>query len=382
MAQSRHSQHSAPHRVSAGRQAVRQRGAVSLRLQITVVIGLLAFLPNLVITLIAGPRLPVLTLVVWMMLVGLLSAMVAWLLSGLLLRPLIRLRSEVEQGNFGGTEEEGDPVEIGALRQAFAGLLARLNTEQGRRNAFMATLVHDLKTPLIATGHLVHSLTHFDLSAGEKAEISRNLLAENRRLLSLVSQMADAHRFERDDVRLDPHPTELRSLLERVAERLRAAPLHGTAAELRVVGRSGQAVVDAAVLERAVTNLADNALRYARSRVELAVTAQGIEVRDDGPGLSEPLDELAQPFNSQPALIAGQHYTAGTAGLGLFIVRRIAQAHGGELEYAHTETPPLSVFLLRLPEVEIDGESEDEMDMTARAGPPPSPAGQLPTDFV
>ncbi len=319
----------------------------SLRFQITGVIALLAFLPNLVVTLLAGPRLPLATLMAWMVLVALLSGMVAWLLSGILLRPLIRLRAEVDAGEFGGPQE-GDPTEILALRRAFAGLLRRLDTEQGRRNAFMATLVHDLKTPLIATGHLVHSLTHFELSAAEKEEISGNLLAENRRLLTLVGQMADAHRFERDDVRLDPHPTNLRSLLERVAERLTitaARPL-----TLSVTGE-GQAVVDAAVLERAVSNLADNALRYAQTRVELAAVPAGIEVRDDGPGLSEPLEDLAQPFNSQPAVIAGQQYTAGTAGLGLFIVQRIAQAHGGYLEYTRCEDPPLSCFTLHLPEV-------------------------------
>lgn len=336
---------------------VARRLPSSLRTQITAVIALMAFLPNLVITVVASPSLPMLPLAVWMGLVALLSGMIAWLLSGLLLRPLIRLRAEVEQADFGAPWPD-DPTEIVALRGAFSGLLGRLGTEQARRNAFMATLVHDLKTPLIATGHLVHSLTHFDLSADEKAEISDHLLTENRRLLSLVSQMADAHRFERDDVRLDPQATDLRSLLVRVAGRLEQA-----AAErylrLMVVG-AGQAVVDAAVLERAVTNLTDNALRYAHSEVVLAVVPQGLEVRDDGPGLEGDLDELAQPFNSQPALIAGQHYTAGTAGLGLFIARRIAEAHGGGLYYFRDPPEPperpsaRSVFLLHLSEVEME----------------------------
>lgn len=337
----------------------------SLRMQMTAVIALLAFLPNLVITLLAGPRLPWVTLAVWIALVALLSAMIAWLLSGVLLRPLTQLRSEVEQGDFGAPQDD-DPAEIVALRLAFAGLLARLGTEQSRRNAFMATLVHDLKTPLIATGHLVHSLTHFDLSRDQKAEISDNLLAENRRLLALVSQMADAHRFERDDVRLDPHPTDLRSLLERVVARQNVTSQRGLT--LRVEGH-GQAVVDAAVLERAVTNLTDNALRYARSKVQLAVTAQGLEVCDDGPGLSDALADLAQPFNSQPALIAGQHYTAGTAGLGLFIVRRIAEAHGGALQYSRQDggATPCTTFTLHLPEVVLEA-------------PPQSPEDGAPSD--
>lgn len=343
----------------------------SLRVQITAVIALLAFLPNLVVTAMAGPRLPVLSLAVWMVLVALLSGMVAWLLSGVLLRPLIQLRAEVEQGDFGAPRAD-DPAEIAALRRAFAGLLARLRTEQDRRNAFMATLVHDLKTPLIATGHLVHSLTHFDLTPEQKGEISDNLLAENRRLLSLVSQMADAHRFERDDVRLNPQPTDLRSLLERVAGRLPLAP--DRPVTLSVVGE-GQAVVDAAVLERAVINLADNALRYAHSRVELAVTPQGLQVRDDGPGLCEPLELLAQPFNSQPALIAGQQYTAGTAGLGLFIARRIAEAHGGQLEYLRVpgeQGRGQTVFTLALPEV--------DRNLPLPAAPGPGPAGPRPPE--
>ena len=82
------------------------------------------------------------------------------------------------------------------------------------------------------------------------------------------------------------------------------------------------------------------------------------------------LDDLAQPFNAQPTTIAGQQYTSGTAGLGLFIVRRIAQAHGGDLHYDRVPArppdgpdppdppltgpalPTLTRFALSLPEVQ------------------------------
>ena len=168
---------------------------------------------------------------------------------------------------------------------------------------------------------------------------STHLLAENARLLGLVQQMADAHRFEREEVRLTLLPTDLRALLEAAAlrERSRAA-LKGF--ELTVSG-SGRAEVDPAVLERAVGNLIDNALRYARSSIELRVTPTGLQVRDDGPGLPDQvtLQHLAQPFNAQPVEIAGQRYTAGTAGLGLYIVRRIVEAHGGELRYTRDFSP-------------------------------------------
>lgn len=333
----------------------------TLRAQFALVIFLLAFLPNLVLTLTAQSTLPAGALMGWMLLVGVLCGMVGYVLSGALLRPLSRLQTEVEGGEL--RVHTDDPAEILRLRRAFSDLLARLGTEQTRRNAFMATLVHDLKTPLVAAGHLTHALVHLPLPEAERREVGAQMGAETARLLALVQQMADAHRFEREDVTVQSAPTDLRALIDGVARRLQPQAEWG-GLELTVEG-SGHAPADAPVLERAVTNLTENALRYARSRVELRVTPSGLVVADDGPGLGGSLAQLAQPFTSQPTTIAGQQYTAGTAGLGLFIARRIAEAHGGGLHYSHqphelssqdpASPPPAStlptVFTLTLPEV-------------------------------
>ncbi|GAA0521154.1 HAMP domain-containing sensor histidine kinase [Deinococcus depolymerans] len=350
------------HAAPASHTPAARRGALgrsTLRAQFTLVIFMLAFLPNVVLTITARPSVPPGTLLAWMLVVGTLCALVGYVLSGTLLRSVSRLQSEVERGDFTQPHPD-DPNEILALRGAFSGLLARLGTEQGRRNAFMATLVHDLKTPLIATGHLTRALTTLPLPEEERRAVGDQIQAETTRLLALVQQMADAHRFEQEDVTVQLVPTNLRALLDGVATRL--AP-QATRTTLSVEGY-GHASVDPTVLDRAVTNLTVNALRYAHTHVQLNVTARGIEVTDDGPGLPAPLDTLAQPFNAQPTTIAGQQYTAGTAGLGLFIVRRIAEAHGGTLHYdrappgpplpapaSPAPTPVLTRFTLELPEV-------------------------------
>ncbi|GAA4014567.1 HAMP domain-containing sensor histidine kinase [Deinococcus rubellus] len=315
----------------------------TLRAQFAAVIFALAFLPNLTLTLIVSGGNWSLGLTLWTLGVGVLSAVIGYVLAAAMLGPLIRLRAEVEQDDVEVDGPAGDPGEVRALRSAFTGLLLRLGTEQARRGAFMATLVHDLKTPLIATGHLTRLLIGTHLSEPERLDVGGQMLAENARLLALVQQMADAHRFERDAVQLSKRPTELRPLLDVLAARLSAA----AAARGVMIRVGGQALaeVDAAVLERALLNLTDNALRYAATEVRLEVrqvgTAAELSVSDDGPGLSGALDELAQPFNAQPTTIAGQQYTAGTAGLGLFIARRIAQAHGGDLHYHRQPAPDL-----------------------------------------
>lgn len=311
----------------------------SLRAQFTAVIFALAFLPNLSLTLIVGGGVWNNSLSFWTVGVAGLSGMIGYFLSGAMLEPLTRLRDEVERDDVSFQEPSGDPSEVRALRRAFSAMLRHLSTEQARRGAFMATLVHDLKTPLIATGHLAKLMMGEALSLTERREVGVQLLAETDRLLSLVQQMADAHRFEREEVHLHCRPTDLRLLLEAVMTRLAPRAVERGIA-LSVTGQ-GQAEVDAAVLERALSNLVDNALRYATSQVELSIERSEqrghneiqLSVTDDGPGLSGDLETLAQPFNAQPTTIAGQQYTAGTAGLGLFIAKRIAEEHGGQLIY-------------------------------------------------
>ena len=78
-------------------------------------------------------------------------------------------------------------------------------------------------------------------------------------------------------------------------------------------------------------NLLSNAARYANSNILIDVFPGLVRISDDGPGLGAPLDELSQPFNDQGVDIAGRRYAAGAGGLGLFIARRVMEAHGGRL---------------------------------------------------
>ncbi len=327
--------------------------AVSLRAQFALVIGLLSFLPNVVIVLALtrlGNLVDLNAVVAWLLLVAVISGAVGYALSSALLRPLSRLTGEVNAGRPGEGWDD-DPGEVRSLRGAFARLLFRLGQEQDRRNAFVATLVHDLKTPLIATGHLVGALRDVPMGAGERAEVAGQLLDENARLLHLVQQMADAHRFERGGVPMRRAPLDLAELGARLLARFGVRA--GERGLLLSLSGGGQVSADAGQLDRALSNLLDNAVRYAAGEVRLDLSPGRLEVRDDGPGLPEALHQLAQPFNAQPALIAGQPYTAGTAGLGLFIARSVAEAHGGYLTYRREAG--WSVFELDLGEIDLGG---------------------------
>lgn len=337
------------------RPLLRRSTALSLRWQVALVIGVLSFLPNLIMALMlftpyyqrdtGAATALALPFLLWLLLVAGLSAGIGYVLSYYLLSPLTKLTAQVTElqgsshalGNLSLKTDTRDPEEVAALRDAFQRLLEQASLEQSRRSSFVATLMHDLKTPLIAGNHVLAVIRDTDaLSREERISLVSQILTENQRLLELVQKLVDAYKFEREGVSLRKQPADLRALARAVTERVQ--PL-AKERQLEVgLEGEGHAEADIRELERALYNLVVNALRYARSSVTITVSDKGLWVRDDGPGLPGPLEKLAQPFNAQPIEIAGKRYTAGTGGLGLFIARRVIEAHGGKLELASTGT--------------------------------------------
>jgi signal transduction histidine kinase len=265
--------------------------------------------------------------------------------SNILLKPLSVLRDELKklanrQERLASLEIDAGsehPIEVRTLRQAFANLLEALREENQKRGAFMATLVHDLKTPIIAANHALSAIEHNDaLTRAERITLVKSIQLENEALLALVQKMVDANRFERDDVELLLEPTDLLGLAEHVLHRV-SAQAKERGILLRLEGQ-GNALTASKELERALQNLLDNAIRYAQTEVVVQIETARVTVSNDGAGLPANLEQLCKPFNSERVKMAGREYTSGTGGLGLFIVSRIAELHGGALEHVPTQS--------------------------------------------
>jgi signal transduction histidine kinase len=339
----------------------RRRFPHNLRTQVALVIASLSFVPNLVFILsvpwiLADRQLSSegsALLLLWIPLLAVLSALAGYALSSMLLRPLTLLARELahletlinQPDRWTLLLRPGDPQEVLILRQALAHLLRQIQSNQRQREAFTATLVHDLKTPLIAFGHLLGALKQeLPLSRQERLALLDRMLEENQRNLALVQKMVEVYRLERGEIVLHPRPCDLGSLARRVANRM-GSLARERGIDLGVEGE-GWGNADETELERALVNLVDNALRYARRAVVLTVGPRQIQVRDDGPGLPAPLEDLAQPYIAQTISIAGQHYPTGLGGLGLYIAKRILEAHGGDLRLVETGSQGTTLALV------------------------------------
>lgn len=271
----------------------------------------------------------------------LVAAVVAWWLSGALIRPLRSLRTAAERvaaGDLAARAVEEGPPEVRDMGRSFNTMTARLGANLEHQRAFAGEVSHQLRTPLTA---LRLRLEQAENSVGTREEIDRTALvealdasrAETDRLQTLVEQLLALARLEGGEM-----PTVVVDAAAVAASRTEMwGPLadeHGVTVAVEAGGRAECRAVEGA-LEQIVDNFVDNALSVAPrgSTVTVRVSRDGddvlVEVVDAGPGLTaDQRRDAFQRFWRGPAATPGD----GGTGLGLAVVRQLALASGGSAE--------------------------------------------------
>ncbi|MGX1792921.1 sensor histidine kinase [Microbacterium sp. NPDC055312] len=257
-----------------------------------------------------------------------LVGLVMWAVAARALAPVERLRRQVDAIDAAGLDRRVDAArddELGALARTMNRMLDRLEQSQITQRRFVSDASHELRSPL-ATIRQHAELAAAHPEASSLPVLSRVVLDEGERMQELVEGLLLLARL--DEGRDAPMaPTDMDDIALAEAHRLRGM---GVTVDASGIG-PGRVVGNAALLARAVRNLADNAARHARERVSLRVDERGdsvlLQVEDDGAGI--PVDDREHIFDRFVRLDEARARDAGGSGLGLAIVREIALAHGG-----------------------------------------------------
>jgi two-component system, OmpR family, sensor kinase len=262
-----------------------------------------------------------------------LASFVAWLLAGVALRPVDRMRQEAaaisvsEPGRRLPVPDTDD--EVSRLGRTLNSLLERLEKARGRERRLLDDASHELRTPLGILKAEIDIALSRSRSNDELVAALQSASEETDRLSRLAEDLLVLSRARSGQ--LDVHRTDvsLRELLERASEAHRG---RFEAAGLSIECRAADVTVrvDPMRIRQALDNLLDNARRYApakgvvRVHGEFAAGVVTIAVIDQGTGFAE--DVLPNAF--EPFVRSAPPGQAG-AGLGLSIVRAVAEAHGG-----------------------------------------------------
>jgi signal transduction histidine kinase len=231
--------------------------------------------------------------------------------------------------------------------------ISRQRQLQQTKNDVMALVTHELRTPLTAIQGMSDVLSQFDVDSERRHEMHVAINDEAKRLARMIDEYLNITRLESGAQQLRMSPVRIAPVLERSL--LMLDPVAGQR-RIRLTRRLAPnlppLVADGDLLGRAVTNLVANAIKYSATGTEVVVEARAesgsirIDVADQGCGI--PAEDLARVFEKFYRVPRVENVDVPGTGLGLALVREIAELHGGRVS-VESEVGVGSTFTLRLP---------------------------------
>ena len=267
-----------------------------------------------------------------------------------ILENLGKMLEAAMEGNF--TEDSFDESLLSALESSFAHYLAastvsarKVDAEKEKLKALIGDISHQTKTP-IANILLYTQLLKEQLGNTDCLEA---LEGQTKKLQSLIDALVKTSRLETGVIALHPEPGELGTVMTSAVSQLRPKA-EGKNITITLEREKADAVFDPKWTEEALYNLLDNAVKYTPSGGSVSVSTTvypmffAVHVRDTGPGIAEE----EQPKIFQRFYRGEAHREEEGVGIGLYLVRQIAEGQGGFVK-VRSQPGRGSTFSLYLP---------------------------------
>ena len=284
------------------------------------------------------------------------AGIVSYFLARRMTRPLAAMGTTagaIAAGDLGARVDLGKHPddELADLGRALNAMAAELEVARHGERQFLLSVSHDLRTPLTSIRGYADALTDGTIPAtDEQRRAGAVIAAEADRLERLVADLLDLARIDAHQFSLSPRPFDVAATVRTAVEAFMPA---ATDLGIRLVTDAPPALAatgDPDRVGQVVANLVENALKYARARITVAVAADGvhevtIRVADDGPGIGPGEERRVFERLYVSRTVPGR--SVGT-GLGLAIVGELATAMGGTASVERNADPG-ATFVVRLP---------------------------------
>jgi len=224
---------------------------------------------------------------------------------------------------------------------------------QRRKEEVLAMVAHDIKNPAGAIAAMAELLQTYDARSQEQQQLIENIALTASRVLRLTQELGSALVAEVKEIPLDLKVDSLRPMVEAIVRVNQTAALRkGVAIRTLIPANLPQIEMDGPRIEEVLDNLVSNAIKYSRPDSEVRVELKGtpshvtVEITDSGAGLSE--KDLAEAFQFGKKLSTTPTAGEESTGIGLWIVRKIVEAHHGVV-YVRSAPGKGSTFTVKLP---------------------------------
>jgi len=281
------------------------------------------------------------------------AAVVSLAVAARIARPIGTLANaarRISRGHYAERVPADEPGELGELATSFNEMAGSLEATERRRIQVVGDVAHELRTPLTTLHGYLEGLE--DGVIEPKPETWRLLRTETARLTRLVNDLSELWRAEAHQLPLRIDTVDVADVVADVTERFRPeAATRGVQLEVRATPAVGSADRDR--VAQIVSNYLSNAVRHApaettvRIATETASHSVRITVADEGPGLAP--DQLEAVFERFYRVDPARSRAVGGSGIGLAIVRALAEAMGGRAFAQSAGVGRGATFVLDLP---------------------------------
>lgn len=282
-----------------------------------------------------------------------------------------RLKLEIEKKNqeikhhkkiiqeLNKTIEKLEDANINLIEQKESLQAKKIQLEelQKQKDEILAIKFHDIKNPANAIQGLVELLESYDLTATEQQEIMESIVASSENIVELVQSISETFAKESFD---DEYVFELSSLQDIVDTVVTINSAYAKKKRIRLINNSSKSLpkfkFDPLKIKEVIDNLVNNAIKYSNANTDVTILTYMtdkhyyIQISDNGVGLSE--KELPLIFEKGVKLSPKPTGNEKSSGLGLWIVKKIIQAHKGKIE-AKSKLGVGTTFTVELP-INID----------------------------
>jgi PAS domain S-box-containing protein len=247
-----------------------------------------------------------------------------------------------------------DITERRRLEDDLRRLATDLSNADRRKNEFLATLAHELRNPLAPMSNMLEVVKRTDGDAEILKRAHDTLERQLGQMVRLVDDLLDLNRITHDRLELRRSEVELSSVIQQAVEV--AGPLLDASKHELTIDLPAEPVylnADRARLAQVFGNLLNNSCKYTRPNGSILLSAKRIDgevvvsVKDNGAGI--PQDKLGSIFDMFMQVDGTADRAQGGLGIGLTLVKRLAEMHGGSIEAKSDGEGQGSEFVVRLP---------------------------------